>query len=249
ALLHDATLLHDDDDVGVADGGEAVRDDEGGAARAQFIHRLLDEHLSAGVDRAGGLVQDEDLGVGEEGPGDGQQLALPGGEGGRILVDDRVVSLGEGADELVDVGGPGGGEELLPGDLAAFGHAVAKVLLDGPGEEPGVLEHHAGPGAQSGPGELADVDAVEGDATSGDLVEAHQQVDQRRLPRAGGADDGDGAARLGGEVELLDQGSIGGVGEGDTLEGHSSADLFQLPGGGGVRFLFGRIENLEDPFD
>ena len=42
---------------------------------------------------------------------------------------------------------------------------------------------------------LADVDAVDEDAPAGDVVEPQQQVDDRRLPRAGGADDADPLAR------------------------------------------------------
>ena len=48
--------------------------------------------------------------------------------------------------------------------------------------------------AQHAARHVADVDAVDRDAPALDLVEAHQQVDQRRLAGAGRADDGDGLA-------------------------------------------------------
>ena len=41
---------------------------------------------------------------------------------------------------------------------------------------------------------LADVDAVHGDPAAADVVEPQQQVDDRRLARAGGADDADALA-------------------------------------------------------
>ena len=44
---------------------------------AQRVHRLLDEHLGAGVHRRRRLVEDEDRRVGQERAGDGQQLLLP----------------------------------------------------------------------------------------------------------------------------------------------------------------------------
>ena len=50
---------------------------------------------------------------------------------------------------------------------------------------------------------LRDVDAVEGDRTAVELVEAHDQVDQRGLARAGRADDRDGLAGLGDERQVL----------------------------------------------
>ena len=46
---------------------------------------------------------------------------------------------------------------------------------------------------------LRDVEAVERDPPAVELVEAHDQVDERRLAGAGGPDDGDGLARLGDE--------------------------------------------------
>ena len=54
---------------------------------AQRGHGLLDQHLGAGVDRAGGLVEDEDGRVGQEGPGDGQQLLLAGADVAALVVE------------------------------------------------------------------------------------------------------------------------------------------------------------------
>src|SRR6187401_52194 len=45
ALLDDRTVVHDQDRVGVADGREAVSDDEGGLAGPQAAHRALDQDL------------------------------------------------------------------------------------------------------------------------------------------------------------------------------------------------------------
>ena len=65
ALLDDAAVAHDEDAVGIADGAQAVRDDKARAAAHEVIHRLLNELLGAGVDRAGRLIEDEDGGVGQ----------------------------------------------------------------------------------------------------------------------------------------------------------------------------------------
>ena len=51
-----------------------------------------------------------------------------------------------------------------------------------------------------------------------DLVEAHQQVDERRLAGAGGPDDGDRLARLDDQVQVLDERRVGLVAERDALE-------------------------------
>src|SRR4029450_13127233 len=48
-----------------------------GAAAEQAVERLLDALLGLGVDRRGGLVEDEDRGVEGEGAGEGDELLLP----------------------------------------------------------------------------------------------------------------------------------------------------------------------------
>ena len=78
ALLDDAAVLHDEDEVGVADRREAVRDDEARAVGPQRRHGVLDEQLGARVDRARRLVEDEQRRVGEERAGDRDELLLAG---------------------------------------------------------------------------------------------------------------------------------------------------------------------------
>ena len=80
AALNHVAVVHDENHVGVADGGEAVRDDEARAPHGQRIHGLLDEFFGAGVDGGGGFVEDEDRSVLHHGAGDGEQLALSLGE-------------------------------------------------------------------------------------------------------------------------------------------------------------------------
>ena len=59
ALLGDAALLHDDDAVGVFDGGQAVRDHQRGPVRHQVVERVLHQAFGFVVERGGGLVEDE----------------------------------------------------------------------------------------------------------------------------------------------------------------------------------------------
>ena len=66
ALLDDAAVLEHDDQVGVADRREAVRDHEGGAAGEQAAESPLDLALGADVHGRRGLVEDQDARVGEE---------------------------------------------------------------------------------------------------------------------------------------------------------------------------------------
>ena len=95
AALGDSAVFDHQDLVGVADRAEAVGDDEAGAAGHQRGQRLLDEPFVFRVEVAGGFVEDQDVGIGEHGAGDGDALALAAGEAQAALADRRVVSLGQ----------------------------------------------------------------------------------------------------------------------------------------------------------
>ena len=79
--------------------------------------------------------------------------------------------------------------------LAGVGAAVADVVADRAVEERGVLGHHADLLAERLLGDRGDVLAVDQDAPALEVVEAEEQVDERRLARAGAADDADLLAR------------------------------------------------------
>ena len=67
----------------------------------------------SGVDRTGGLVEDQDRRVRQERAGDGEQLLLAGAQRGALVVEHGVVPVGERVHEAVDVRRPGGLEDLL----------------------------------------------------------------------------------------------------------------------------------------
>ncbi len=71
ALLDDLAMVDDDHIIGIADGAEAVSDDETGTPFHQAQQRLLDTRLGAGVNRGGRFVEDQDGGVCQDGAGDG----------------------------------------------------------------------------------------------------------------------------------------------------------------------------------
>ena len=243
-LLDDVAVLHDEDDVGVADRRQAVRDDEAGPVAAQRGHRVLDQQLGPGVDRRRRLVEDQQLRCGEERPRDGEQLLLARRDVAGLGVELGLVPLGQRVDEPVDVGGPSRLEDLLLGGVRT---RVRDVLPDRALEQPGVLQHHADPRPQVVPRHVGDVDAVQGDPAGVQLVEPHDEVHQRRLARPGRTDDGDGLARLDAQVEALDERLVGRVGERHVLEGHASLGRPDLGRRGGLRVLLGRVEHVEHP--
>ena len=69
------------------------------AAMARWIWSSV-----ARVDGGGGIVQDQDARVGQEGARQRQALALSAGEGHAALADDRLVALVESVDEVIAPG-------------------------------------------------------------------------------------------------------------------------------------------------
>lgn len=65
----------------------------------------MDLVLDPGVDRRGRIVQDQQPGVGEDGAGEGDALALAAGQGQPLLADLGVIALGELGYEAVRLGG------------------------------------------------------------------------------------------------------------------------------------------------
>lgn len=60
AHFDNGAFVHDEDDLGFADGGEAVGYDEAGAVLHEAVHGFLDQVLGTGIDVGGRLVEDHD---------------------------------------------------------------------------------------------------------------------------------------------------------------------------------------------
>ena len=82
------------------------------AALDQVVERFLDLALGLGVDRAGGLVEDQDPRVDQQGAGDRNPLPLAARKRLAPLADQRVVAVGQTQDELVGARGAGRGDDL-----------------------------------------------------------------------------------------------------------------------------------------
>eukprot|EP00959_Pyramimonas_sp_CCMP1952_P126669 2649215-Pyramimonas_sp.AAC.2 len=172
-LLHSA-LLHNHNLVGVAHGGEAVRDDDGRApARLeQVVQRRLHNALALVVQRGRGLVQQQDRRVLHHRARDGDPLLLPPGQL-RPAAHVRLKPLRELHDEGVRVG-------HLRRRLALRARgaplAVRDVLQDGAAEQHGLLPHQPDLRPQPLEVELAQVHAVQADRSLPRVVEALHQL-------------------------------------------------------------------------
>src|SRR3954454_5212512 len=80
--LHDPPVVDDQDEVGVADGGEPMGDHQGRAPLEGLVQRPLHRHLGLGVEVRGRLVEDHDRRRLEQQAGDRQPVPLAGGGAG-----------------------------------------------------------------------------------------------------------------------------------------------------------------------
>lgn len=191
---------------------------QGGTAPHDLREGLVDLVLDAGVDRGGGVVQEQQAGVGEDGPRERDTLALAARQGEPVLADLGVVALGQLGDEAVCLRCTRG-----PLDLLLGGPRVSEgdVGADRVREEEAFLGDEPDGGAQRLLGQLADVVAADQDGSVRHVVEARQQEREGGLAAAGRTDDGDGLTGLDREREAVEHRTVVLVAEADVVELHA----------------------------
>ncbi|EWS81503.1 hypothetical protein BF93_16460 [Brachybacterium phenoliresistens] len=192
---------------------DVVRDEQDRAVLGPLQGEQIGLEPGAGdrVERAEGLVHEHDLGVVRQHPGDLRPLLHAAGE----LVGPLVAEVAEAHQLEVLLRALGA---LLLGD-AADPHAQRHVLAHRePRVEVRLLEDDAAPRARAG-------DRLAGAAggPAGGREEAGDDLEQRRLPAARGADDADelpaGDVQVGLGERVDDLAAVGDVALGDPLEG------------------------------
>ena len=138
----------------------------------------------------------------------------------------------------------GGRDELA---RRGAGLCVSDVLGDAAGEQEGLLQYDAELPVQVAQLDGAQVDPVDDDASFVRVVQAHQQVDQRRLAGSGVADDADHLARRHLQRHLVQHRVVALVAEHHLLEPYVPGDR-QAPRAGGVRHRRLLVDYLEHPF-
>ena len=111
----DASAVQDGNAVGVADRGDAMRDEDGGAAAHDIAQMVQDLVFGMRIDAGESIVEDQDSRIADEGAGDCGALLLASGKGDAALTDHRLVAFGKALDVGGDVGGFGGVVDLLVG--------------------------------------------------------------------------------------------------------------------------------------
>ena len=111
ALFHHLTLIKHDDAVGLQHGGETMGDDDSGAVGHQAIQCQLHQALGFRIERARRLVQQQQRGIPQDGPGDGDALALAAGQAHATLAEIGIEPLWQAIQEFGRMSGLGGGVE------------------------------------------------------------------------------------------------------------------------------------------
>ncbi len=124
-LLDHASVIEHQDEIGVADRGETVGDDQVRAACEQRRQRFLHLPLGDGIECARRLVENEDARILQDGARDRQPLPLAAGEAITAFADHGVVSVGQRSDGVVDLRTPGGILDVRP---RRVGTSVSQVL-------------------------------------------------------------------------------------------------------------------------
>src|SRR5713101_3310771 len=84
-----AAVLDDEDAIGIHDGMQPMRDHDSRSSATEMLDGALHLPLGFGIERSGGLVQEDDRGILEQRARNRDALALAAGELGSVLADRR----------------------------------------------------------------------------------------------------------------------------------------------------------------
>ena len=230
ADLDDPAVVDHHDAVGPHGRRQPVGDEHGRAVLEQDVEGGLDLRLRLEVEVGGGLVEHQHPGMGQEGPGQGDELALPGRQRLAPFVDDGVEAVrASGRPASVS---PTLSTASWISSSVASGRAKAMLSPMVPAKRNGswgttpswrrsermVTSRRSWPSISTLP--------------AGGVVEPGDQLGQGRLAGPGRADEGHRLARGDAEVHVLDHRAGRVVAEGHVVEDDLSVDRGQLDGVG-----------------
>ena len=207
AVLDDFAVAEDDfASALVGEDGVMGDHDDGVSLGVEVVEDLHDFAAGGGVEVAGGLVGEEDVGLADEGAGDGDALELAAGELLGVVSEPSAESeaLGVVAGEPSPFGLGDAAVDEWEGDVVDDVEVVEEV--EGLEDEADVFVAEEGESAVAAVGHALAVDFH--DAAGGD-VEESEQVHEGGLAGAGAADDHDEFAGMDVEVDAVERGDGG----------------------------------------
>ena len=198
----------------------AMRDEDRGAIGHQVTQRVVDRLFGRRIHRRGGIVEDQDPRIGEDGSGQGDPLTLAARQREPTFADDGVVTVGQRVDERLGTTGASRGAYFFVG---CVGFGVGDVGADRVREEERIFEHDSDLAAKRGEGDVTHVDPVDQYPALRHVVEAGQQRGDRGLARSAGSDERDDLAGLDVQVELIEHRRAPRVAEAHAFESDVAA--------------------------
>ena len=213
--LNDLSVFEHEDLVGALNGREPMRNHEGGATRAQRSEPVPNMLLGFRVQARRRLVQEQDLGVGENRARDRNALPLASRQAHAAFTHHRLVLVREAFNELVTVG-----HACHRPDLPSRGTRLCErdVVDDGTVEQEIVLEYDAQVAPVVAQANLCQVMARHEDPATLRLTERHDQRDQGALSRPARSHQSRGRALPCDEAHALENGDSLAILEPDILE-------------------------------
>ena len=198
-LAHQFAVAEHQNLVGVADAAGALGHDEYGHIAFQLFDGLPQFQVGDKVQGAGGVIQNQDIRLPHQGPGNGQPLFLAAGQVPAVLLQLVVQLAGLTLHYLMGLGSIYGLPQFLVGGvfLAPF-----QVVPDAALKQGSPLGHHADAFMQGAFCVIFDVLAGDFHNTGGGVVEPGNQVHHGGFAAASTADDADGLTGLGGKVYI-----------------------------------------------
>ena len=232
AHVHNLTVVQNDDHIRILHGGHPLGDDQLGGAGDILGEGLTDHRIGLGVHGGGGVIQNENLGLLQQRPGDAQPLLLTTGYVGAALLDVGIVAVRPVHNKLVSAGEFAGVDDLLVGGV---GVTPAQIIPDGAGEQHVLLEHHGHVVPECLQVVLPHVHTAYLDGAFAHIVQPGNQLHQGGFGRTGTAQDTYSGAAGNVQVYIL-QGHILGslaIAEGNILKvDRTVGNLCDRAGGG-----------------
>ena len=158
--------------------GYLVGDEQYGHARLELIGSAGQLFRGPAIQARGRLIEYEYLRLAQHRPRNGYALLLSAGQSHTMLADNGVVALREPFDEVVHLRQATGLDDLGKTGVGTGGN---EVFVQGAGEKPGLLGHHAIVLSQFIGRDMAKGPPVDVYAPPGGLVQAEQQPCQGAL--------------------------------------------------------------------
>ena len=242
AAFDDASLVHHANFVGLTNGGQTVRHNDGCAILHQIFERALHQAFAFGIECRSGFVENQNRRIAQDGACDADALPLSAREPTAAVADVGFVALLGSHDKVVRIGNFGCGHHFVHrGRLDAKGDVVEKYII----EQNHLLIDIAHQQAQRLQVEVRDVGAIDRDAALIDIVEARNKIDQRGFARPRLPHQSDGLAFGTHQIDVF-QNPIFAVFEPNVVEANFGVKLVDFER---VILLFQRVVGFQHVID